>query len=92
MWRKFGDKIEGMINHPDNKHLKDARKQVEEEVRMRQEEQKRADEEARMRQEEQKRAEEAECPAEDLARQLAELKAQLSQTKGKKPNDIFSCK
>ena len=70
--------IEEIINHPDNKHLKEAREQV-------QEEKKRADEAERRAEQSDKRAEEEKRRAEELERQLAELKTQLAQTKGKGP-------
>jgi len=54
-----GSQIQSIINHPDNRDLKTAKKRVEEVERC------------------------AKKRAEDLERQLAELKAQLPQSKGK---------
>ena len=94
--------IDSIINHPDNKHLKEAERRVEEEKRRAAESDKRAEEEARLRQEEKRRAVESERRAEEQARlmqeekkemerRIAELEAKLAQAKGEDPSDIFSC-
>ena len=81
--------IDSIINHPDNKHLKEAERRAEEEKRRAEESDKRAErekhraeEEARLRQEEKK----------EMERRIAELEAKLAQAKGEEGHcDILSC-
>ncbi|KAF8695507.1 hypothetical protein AX14_001777 [Amanita brunnescens Koide BX004] len=67
MWNEFEDKIDSIINHPENARFK-------EEARLRQEEKKRAEEEKKRAEEEKKRAEEAERRMQEEARLRQEEK------------------
>ncbi|KAF8333006.1 hypothetical protein F5887DRAFT_995156 [Amanita rubescens] len=73
MWRSFDQRIDDLINHPDNKHLKVAKKQAEESDR-------RAEEEARLRQEEKKQKEEAQRRAEEERKQKEEEKKRAEES------------
>ncbi|KAF8689407.1 hypothetical protein AX14_003346 [Amanita brunnescens Koide BX004] len=92
MWKAFEDGIEEIINHPDNKHLKEAREQVQEEKkradeaeRRAEQSDKRAEEEKRRAEEEKRRAEESEKrrleEKKEMERRIAELEAKVGQTK-----------
>ena len=82
--------IDSIINHPDNRHVKEEKKRADEAERRMEEEKRRAEEEKRRAEQEKRRAEESDKRAEQLERQLAELKVQLSRSKGKDPSEVTS--